>query len=118
MLKAPMAKRHRGRTRARREPTVQRHAVAPERTERAEREASPVPRPAAARPGHRPPRSAVRSSRSGYARAAGDPSQALERAAVAERTFVTKDFRRLGLVIAACVVLLIVSGIVEGMLVR
>ena len=118
MLKAPMAKRHRGRTRARREaPPAQRRAVTPERSERVEREESPVPRPAA-RPAHRPARGAARPTRAGFSRASGDASAALQRAAIAERTFVSKDFRRLGLVIVVCAVLLVVSGFVERALVR
>lgn len=49
--------------------------------------------------------------RSGVARAIGEPSPELEREAVQERTFVTKDFRRIAMVIAVMVVLLILSDI-------
>lgn len=49
--------------------------------------------------------------RTGVARAIGEPSAVLEREAVAERAFVTKDFRRIGIVIAVMVVLLIVSDV-------
>ena len=49
--------------------------------------------------------------RAGVARAIGEPSPILEREAVQERTYVTKDFRRIGMVIAVMVALLIVSDI-------
>ncbi|HEX6061898.1 MAG TPA: hypothetical protein VF001_07485 [Candidatus Limnocylindria bacterium] len=49
--------------------------------------------------------------RAGVARAIGEPSAILEREAVQERTYVTKDFRRIGMVIAVMVALLIVSDI-------
>lgn len=49
--------------------------------------------------------------RPGVARAIGEPSPVLEREAVQERAFVTKDFRRIGLVIAIMVALLIVSDV-------
>ena len=42
--------------------------------------------------------------------AVGRPSAALERAAAAERQHVIKDSRRLGLVIAVMVALLVLSG--------
>ena len=45
---------------------------------------------------HRP----TRSSRTGWSRAVGAPSGSLQRAAVLERVFISKDFRRLGLVVA------------------
>jgi hypothetical protein len=41
----------------------------------------------------------------------GEPSAILEREAVQERTYVTRDFRRIGMVVAVMVVLLIVSDI-------
>jgi hypothetical protein len=49
--------------------------------------------------------------RPGVARAVGEPSPSLEREAAQERAFVTKDFRRIGIVIAVMVVLLILSDI-------
>lgn len=49
--------------------------------------------------------------RTGVARAIGEPSPVLEREAAQERAFVTKDFRRIGIVIAVMVVLLIVSDL-------
>ena len=49
--------------------------------------------------------------RAGVPRAIGEPSAILEREAAQERTYVTKDFRRIGVVIAVMVVLLIVSDI-------
>jgi len=49
--------------------------------------------------------------RPGVARAVGQPSAILEREAVEERTYVTKDFRRIGIVVAVMVALLIVSDI-------
>ena len=52
--------------------------------------------------------------RTGVGRAVGQPSQALERAAAQERTFVTKDFRRLGLTSAAMLLLLVISGFVQS----
>lgn len=98
-----MAKRHRTRARTRRGLEAARRASAPS----APREAVSSPRVP-----HRP----MRGSRTGYARAVGAPSQSLDRAALLERTFVGRDFRRLGLVVAIALVLLVVSGIVEGML--
>jgi len=49
--------------------------------------------------------------RPGVARAVGEPSPTLEREAAQERAFVTKDFRRIAMVIAVMVVLLIISDI-------
>ena len=49
--------------------------------------------------------------RPGVARAVGEPSAVLEREAAQERAYVTKDFRRIGIVVAVMVVLLIVSDI-------
>ena len=98
-----MAKRHRTRPR-------QRHAVeAAHRpaAQRVEREAAP-----SARATHRP----SRAGRGGYARAAGAPSGALDRAAVLERSFVVKDFRRLGMVVAVALGLLVAAGAVESLL--
>ncbi|HEU5287105.1 MAG TPA: hypothetical protein VFV20_01770 [Candidatus Limnocylindria bacterium] len=102
-----MARRHRTRTRTRRTPEVGRGSVVPAR---AEREEARAPRPSTHRPS--------RGSRTGYARAVGAPSQALERAAVMERGFVLKDFRRLGLVVAVALALLIVAGFLESVLIK
>ena len=101
-----MAKRHRTRARSRRGIEAARRATAPERTEREEAPAS--------RPTHRP----SRTGRVGSSRAVGAPSQSLERAAVMERGFILKDFRRLGLVVGVGLVVLLVAGILEGMLVK
>jgi hypothetical protein len=49
--------------------------------------------------------------RAGAPRAVGEPSAVLEREAVQERTYVTRDFRRIGIVVAIMVALLIVSDI-------
>lgn len=98
-----MAKRHRTRPR-------QRHAVeAAHRpaTPRAEREANP-----SVRGTHR----AARTGRSGYSRAVGAPSGALDRSAVLERSFVVKDFRRLGMVVAVALGLLVAAGAIESLL--
>lgn len=101
-----MARRHRTRTRTRRGSETARTAPA---TVREEREES---RPRAAV--HRP----QRSSRTGWARAVGDPSASLERAAVMERGFVGKDFRRVALVVAISVVVLVVAGLLESAFVK
>src|SRR5262245_25843179 len=98
-----MAKRHRTRPRSRRGIEAARRTPAPERAEREEAPAS--------RPTHRP----ARVGRSGYARAVGAPSQSLERAAVLERGFIFKDFRRLGIVVAVGLVVLMIAGVLEGM---
>lgn len=101
-----MAKRHRTRARTRRAIETARRTPAPH----AEREVAP----AASAPVRRDPHRPVRGTRAGYARASGTPSATLERAAVMERGFVVKDFRRLGLVVAVALVLLAVSGILES----
>jgi hypothetical protein len=49
--------------------------------------------------------------RPGVARAIGEPSPVLEREAAQERAYVTKDFRRIGIVVAVMLALLIVSDI-------
>ena len=46
----------------------------------------------------------------GAPRAIGAPSSALERAAALERAYVVKDFRRIGVVVAAMLLLLVLSG--------
>ena len=51
------------------------------------------------------------SVRPGVSRAIGEPSAVLEREAVQERTFVTKDFKRIGMVVAIMVALLLVSDV-------
>ena len=104
-----MAKRHRTRPRTRRAIETARRTPAPH----AEREAVPAP---AAAPVRRDAHRTVRSTRGGYARALGAPSATLERAAVMERGFVVKDFRRVGLVVAISLALLIVSGLLESTL--
>ncbi len=50
--------------------------------------------------------------------AIGDPSASLERAAAAERGYVVKDFGRLGKVIVAMLVLLVLSGFVVSNVVK
>lgn len=49
--------------------------------------------------------------RAGAPRAKGEPSAVLEREAERERSFVVKDFRRIGVVVAIMAALLIVSDI-------
>jgi hypothetical protein len=49
--------------------------------------------------------------RPGVARAVGEPSPVLEREAAQERAYVTKDFRRIGMVVAVMAALLVVSDI-------
>ena len=51
-------------------------------------------------------------SRSGTARAIGAPAASLERAAALERSFVLKDFRRIALVVAIALALLVASGLI------
>jgi hypothetical protein len=53
-------------------------------------------------------------ARLGYSRAAGAPSAALERASLAERAFVAKDFRRLVVTVAVALALLIAAGLIES----
>lgn len=55
--------------------------------------------------------------RAGSARAIGEPSPALEKAASQERSFVTRDFRRIGIVVAIVAALLVVSDVVVNLLV-
>ena len=50
-------------------------------------------------------------ARSGTSRAVGAPSASLERAAAWERGYVTKDFRRMAIVVAIALALLVVAGI-------
>jgi hypothetical protein len=98
-----MPKRHRVRARARR--PIESAA----RVERVERER--VDRPARPRYRGAPIGAAT-------ARAIGEASPTLERAAVAERTYVMKDFRRLGIVVAVMLVLLVASGFGVQLLLR
>lgn len=49
--------------------------------------------------------------RAGVSRAVGEPSAVLEREAARERAFVTKDFRRIGIVVAVMLVLLVISDV-------
>jgi hypothetical protein len=57
-------------------------------------------------------------SRSGTSRAVGAPSASLERAAAWERGYVTKDFRRMAIVVAIALVLLIATGLILNALGR
>jgi hypothetical protein len=101
-----MARRHRSRSRARRGVDQTHRAVAP----RSETGSAPAQRSAT----HRP----TRAGRSGYSRAVGTPSASLEKAAVLERGFIAKDFRRLAIVIGVALALLVVSGVLESVLLR
>ena len=101
-----MAKRHRTRPRQRRPAEATHRTAAP----RVEREASPVTRTTA----HRP----VRGSRTGYSRAMGTPSGALERSAMLERNFISKDFRRLAIVVGIAIALLVIFGVLEGVVLK
>jgi hypothetical protein len=99
-----MAKRHRTRPRQRRTADATHRAVAP----RAEREVAPVARAST----HR----VVRGSRTGWSRAAGVASGTLTRAAVIERGFISKDFRRLAIVVGIALALLVIAGFAESAL--
>jgi hypothetical protein len=48
----------------------------------------------------------------------GAPSGTLERSAVLERNFISKDFRRLAIVVGIAIALLVVSGVVEGLVLK
>ena len=50
-------------------------------------------------------------SRTGTSRAIGAPSQGLERAAAWERGYVTKDFRRMAIVVVIALALLIAASL-------
>ena len=50
-------------------------------------------------------------SRSGTSRAVGAPSASLERAAAWERGYVTKDFRRMAIVVVIALAVLVVAGL-------
>ena len=99
-----MARRQRGRTRARRAQDASSRHVAPVRTDGGAARGAP----------HRP----TRISRTGYARALGEPSASLERAAVLERGYIVKDFRRLAVVIAVALVVLFGAGFVESAILK
>jgi hypothetical protein len=107
MLDVPMARRQRGRTRARRaQDAASRHPAT----------ARPVERDYGA--GSRGVHRTARVSRSGYARAVGEPSQSLEKAAVLERGYIAKDFRRLAVVIVVSVIVLIIAGYLESTFIK
>ena len=97
-----MAKKHRVRARSRRAVEASRRASAP-RPAAPEREQPS--RPAA------PARTTRYGSRSGTSRAVGAPSPSLERAAAWERGYVTKDFRRMAIVVVIALALLIAAGL-------
>ena len=63
-------------------------------------------------------RASAHDSTAAYSRAAGAPSGALERSAVLERNFISKDFRRLALVVGIAFALLVVFGVVEGLVLK
>jgi hypothetical protein len=96
-----VAKKHRVRTRSRRAVEASRRASAA-RPAAPEREPS---RPAAAT------RTTRYGSRSGTSRAVGAPSPSLERAAAWERGYVTKDFRRMAIVVVIALALLVAAGL-------
>jgi hypothetical protein len=103
-----VAKKHRVRARSRRAVEASRRAsavrpVVPER--------EPL-RPAATA------RATRYGSRSGTSRAVGAPSAALERAAAWERGYVTKDFRRMAIVVVIALALLVVAGFILNALER
>jgi len=50
-------------------------------------------------------------SRSGTSRAVGPPSPSLERAAAWERGYVTKDFRRMAIVVVIALALMVAAGL-------
>jgi len=101
-----MAKKHRVHARSRRSLEAARRATAP-------RPASPE------RDGARP---AVRAGRvigrTGAGRAVGTPSASLERAAALERAYVVRDFRRIAVVIAISLGLLVASGVLLNVTLR
>jgi len=98
-----VAKKHRVRARSRRAVEASRRASAV-RPPALEREQQPS-RPAAT---SRPTRY---GSRTGTSRAVGAPSQGLERAAAWERGYVTKDFRRMAIVVVIALALLVAAGL-------
>jgi hypothetical protein len=95
-----VAKKHRLRARSRR-------AVEASRRASAARPATPEREPTRAGAA----RTVRYGSRSGTSRAVGAPSAGLERAATWERGYVTKDFRRMAIVVVIALALLVVAGI-------
>jgi hypothetical protein len=71
----------------------------------------PVSAPATTRRSYSGSQRAGSPVRRGVARAVGEPSPVLEKEAEQERIYVTKDFKRIGVVVAVMVALLIVSDI-------
>ena len=65
-----------------------------------------------------PGRAARSVARTSGARATGAPSPSLEKAALAERIYVTKDFRRIAVTLVAMLILLALAGIAETSLFR
>jgi hypothetical protein len=96
-----VAKKHRVRTRSRRAVEASRRAS----TARPATPAREPARPAAVT------RTTRYGARSGTSRAVGAPSAGLERAAAWERGYVTKDFRRMAIVVVIALALLIVAGL-------
>ena len=105
-----MAKKHRVRARSRRAVEASRRASAA-RPVAQEREREPSRPPAASR-------TARYGSRSGTSRAVGAPSASLERAAAWERGYVTKDFRRMAVVVVIALALLVAAGLLLNFLER
>ncbi|MDQ2912026.1 MAG: hypothetical protein M3T56_02105 [Chloroflexota bacterium] len=96
-----MAKKHRVRARSRRAVEASRRASAV-RPVTPERDPSRSAAPA---------RATRYGSRTGTSRAVGAPSAALERAAAWERGYVTKDFRRMAIVVVIALALLVAAGL-------
>lgn len=71
----------------------------------------PVSAPATTRRSYSGSQRAGSPVRPGAPRAAGEPSPVLEKEAARERAFVTKDFRRIGIVVAVMLVLLVLSDV-------
>lgn len=63
-------------------------------------------------------RSVRMAARGGVARASGEPSAALQKAATWERAYVVKDFRRIGKTVAAMLALLALAGFAENAFLR
>ena|SRR2546428_4566337 len=98
-----MAKRQRRSARERR--------AAAGTTVRAATHDRPVPAASTPRRSYSGSQRAGSQVRPGVSRAIGEPSAVLEREAARERAFVTKDFRRIGIVIAVMVALLVLSDV-------
>jgi len=96
-----VAKKHRVRARSRR-------AVEASRRASAARPLIPEREPSRPTVG---PRVTRYGSRSGTSRAVGAPSPSLERAAAWERGYVTKDFRRMAIVVVIAIALLVAAGL-------